>query len=242
MADEEHTFKQGGVTFPLPTSLGVGGTGLTVLEDADPAIFHALAFFQAMLEMHVGARWAEAAAVAGLPTAIVAQSMPYDPADYLHTRQFKFPLLAVFRTRERFDQKSTWRDMSAGTWVVQWSLPPLDAAQAEQLTPFLHAVAAVIRRKTVWNYDEQHNGGEMVWEIAGVQSATPIGVTYGAMQGVDGLHFPSAILEIQVDEREMDVPEAFEDIGGMDTSVDLADEESNTIEVVAELATEPDTE
>jgi hypothetical protein len=239
VADEDRVFSQAAIRFPLQLA---SVTANTALRDADPAVWRALDFFTAMTRTQIGDRLIEAAAAAGLSeiTDAVMQSIPYDPADHFTSTQFTFPLLAIYRKSEKFAGQSGLRDKAVSAWTVQWSLPPLTAGQMEQLTPLLHAFAAVIRRHAIWSYHPDYESGLYVWDSVSVQGAVPLGVSYGAMQGADGLVFPTAMVDLEVTERDMDVAGAFEAMAGVDGEIDMADEASVTVETIADLDIVPD--
>lgn len=220
--------------FPLALA---ADTGQSLLQDADPALYHAVRFLRAMLDAHMGDRWTEAATAAGLSAAQyaspVATAVPYDPADYMTREQFKFPLLAVYRTEDKLPWRSVQWGQADSTWQVLWCMPPLNAGQMERLAPFRRAVAAVLRDRIAMGLDPSYTPpgaeeGDSVWEAAGICDLDLGTARYGNMAGAGELFFPSVLLDITLREREMPVDGAYEEISGVDLEVNAADAATGT--------------
>lgn len=241
MALEEGTFGLGAAVFPLPSS-----TANSLLEDADPALFHALAFFSQVLATHLGARWTAAATAAGLDVAtaasVVRSKVPYDPQAYMGREQFKLPMLAAFRVSETYTDKTMQWERQNGEWSVFWIMPPLSPAQAEQLTPMLRAVAATLRNRASLGFDPAHtpsggDAGDNVWELANIDWGGFRSATYGNMLGAGNLTFPTVQMAMRMVERD-EVPEgAFDALAGTDVAIDNVDQVNGTYNDVANIST-----
>jgi hypothetical protein len=237
------SFQVSATQFPIATN-----TGNSPLQDADPALFYALDFWAAMISVYVGPRLlAEATALgltggpnwqlqSGSQTVVVAQ-YPYDVGPYLPEAQFTFPLLAAWRTKSSSTKLTAGYFVDNNRFSVAYILPPITAAQAERLVPFLGAIAKTLRNRTdqAWdpNYtppggsgpqpgpfsqsfayiDEIGFDGENAWE-------------HGAMPGAGNLFFPTLLMHGWILERDNPVPDSFsgrQPFSGVDIEVDLAD-------------------
>ena len=204
-------FQVGNAQFPMATP----GGSATLLQLADPTVFHALAYWTAMLNTHLGAAVVAAFAAAGVTTAqgsvtaAVMNPVPYDPTVYLPSTQQNFPMLGVYRksVRTEWNERGFERDLS--TIGATYVLPPLTAGQAEQLMPLLGAVYKILRARTSAGFDPSYTppGGTVPanpWgplfanaERMGVDSAQ-----YGELAGEGNLHFPALVLTASFYERD----------------------------------------
>lgn len=230
------TFKFGAVTFPVPASPLVRS-----LEALDPPVHAALAFYKAMLEKHLGAYFDAIVTSAGLADyagKIVAEAIGYDPAPYLTTAQYKFPLLAIYRTEEEPSEHTANWFKSASAWTVLYVLPPLTAAQAAQVVHILKGVRAVVLDRTEQGYDPDYLAGALVWEAAGVMKIGVSRVRYGTVPSFDAkLYFPAVELTIAVEEREQKNPDLVE-LEGLDGEVATSNGTPADDQTVAEIAWE----
>lgn len=179
MSYEEYgTFKVGKIAFPLALA---ASTTKTLLEDGDPGLWAILLFCKAMLETHIGARYAEAAADAGLTTApaVVGSRVPYDPGPYLTVEQLKFPVLAAFPVAETMSEHTRARHKTDAEVAIQWILPPLRAEQALKLAPMLRLVSRVLYNRVEQGYDPAYESGALVLGGAGLSSITVKSSTIG---------------------------------------------------------------
>jgi hypothetical protein len=179
MSYEEYgRFKVGKVAFPLALA---SSTTKTLLEDGDPGLWALLLFCKAMLETHVGARYAEAAADAALTTApaVVGSRVPYDPGPYLTVEQLKFPILAAFPVSEEMSEHTRTRHKTDGEFAIQWILPPLRAEQALKLSPMLRLVSRVLYNRIEQGYDPAYESGALVLGSAGLAAITVKSSTIG---------------------------------------------------------------
>jgi len=227
------TFKFGGVTYPLAASPFVASK--TAL---DPVLSAAMAFYKAMLERHLGEYFAAMVTDAGatnLSAAIVAEMVAYDPTPHLQDAQYKFPLLAMYRTEETVKDHTVAWHKSEAKFVLLYVLPPLTAAQANRIVHILKGVRAVITDRTTQGYDPAYLGGAEVWEGCG---AAEIGVTevrYGAIPNVTtNLSFPALEMTIECMEIEGESP-GLDDFNGLDAKIDESQGVTNDGITVAEI-------
>lgn len=213
-------FKLGGVEYPVAASPFVGA--LTAL---DPILAAAIAFYKAMLVTHLGDYFAAMVTDAGatnLSSNIVAETVSYDPSPYLQESQYKFPLLAMYRTEEDVEDHTVNWYKTACSYTFVYVLPPLDAARANKILPILKGIRSVIVDRTIQGYDPSYLSGVEVWAAPGVMS---IGVTkarYGTMPDVKGeLLFPALELTIACEEREKNNP-GLDTLSGLDGTVDVS--------------------
>lgn len=148
-------------------------SGQTLLQDADPSLYNLIGFFEAVIRIHLGARFNQAVQAAGLPELdgyVVASTVPYDPAYYLTEAQFPFPILACYRLDSKVIERTRHYSQKISTWGFDYVLPPLSAGQAEQLLPILAAVESVLLDRIDRGFDPSYNGGEHVFIDSGLTS------------------------------------------------------------------------
>jgi hypothetical protein len=233
------SFKHGGTTFPLTAS-----TSNSLLKDADAVSFYMLDFFASVLNTHLGSRLAAQATAAGMTISnAVAMKVPYDPAPYLLEEQFKFPLLAVYRKRSVMRGNISYRHDDS-EFAVAYILPPLSAAQAEQLLPILRAVGRVLDNRADMGFDPAYtppggSAGQSVWgsSYANLESITFTEETYGAYAGMGDLTFPSWVGSLKVAERDMYIAGSFDALDGVDITENVVGEDGTTVAEVLEAAT-----
>lgn len=241
MALEYGTFKHGGVTFPL-------GAGSDLLKDADPALYGLLDFFVAMLDRHIGTRFASVAVAAALKdqagnvvASPVAGTLPYEPAPFLTGYQLQFPVLAAYRTEDDLSLEKTVQlsTRSTSRMQVDYILPPMDAAQAEAMWPFLKAVVSVLHNRLEQGFDPSYtppfdgaSAGDSIWQYTGIEETKMLRARYGAYQPTDGLFFPSVSIELAITELVGTPTDGFDDMTDVLTHLDLDDPEGTVSDVV----------
>lgn len=221
------TWSYGGVTLPLVSP----GTN-SLLQDADPAVYYTLDYFQSVINTYIGARLvAEAAkspAVSQITSAVSAV-LPYDPAPYLTENQFKFPLLALYRSKGSFkDHTIAWPHRIA-EMTLQYILPPLNAGQAERLLPALNAVATTIHERIENMFDPSYQSGLKVWQAAGIESIILQTETYGRWDLGQGLSFPTWTAKLQVAERVSFAAGGLSPLAGLDLTEDVASNQQPSV-------------
>lgn len=196
------TIRQGAVVLPLAAS-----TANSLLQDADPALFHTLGFLRFLVTHHLGARLVAEAALCGAPiVAAVGSAMPFDPSPYLASGQLKFPLLAVYRQSSESVQRSDSWLQNNGTLMIDYVLPPLTAGQAERLLPILHACSAMMARAIQLGAEASYvpvggAPGEPVWRRAGIEKIELASETYGTWSDGGELVFQTWSAQLRISER-----------------------------------------
>lgn len=231
MSDAEYgPFKVGKVAFPLALA---ASTTKTLLEDGDPGLYALRAFCAGVLDVHLGARYTEAAAAASLTTApsIVGSKVPYDPGPYLTVEQLKFPVLACFVTGETMTEHTRMRLRTSADVVIQWILPPLKAEQALWLTPMLRLVSRVLTNRIEQGYDPNYESGAQVFGDAGLCSIAvksssigfiPVSSSRGSVESPKAF-YPCIEISVDMDEVREDV---YTEVGieGIDAGVSVKDD------------------
>jgi len=223
---------------PLSTS-----SANTLLQDADPALFYCLDFLSWVIANHPGPRLIQAAAAAGAPiTQAVAQRYPYDPGPYFDREQFKFPLLAIYRTRSKYHWKRVGWDSDACDFELLYALPPMMAAQAERVLPILRAVESSVRHKTTYGFDPGYtppggSAGQQPWALAKIEEIDFNGGIMGHIEGTGNLWFPSLRMQGTFVERDMYVSNGNKFAGG-DITADLAAPDGTKIDPFVQVATQ----
>lgn len=241
MADYTH-FQWGGVTFPMGTSLA--NPSRPLLRDADPALYWALQYWQAMIIQYMGARLiAEVGFMTGLPIAsAVLDTAHFDPTPYLLDHpEFKFPLLAAYRVEDTFGQRTVTWENTTSQWEVTYVLPRLHWAGARRFIPFLHAVTVCLDNRTTQGFDASYLNGAQVWG-AGYANLESIGFTsarYGRFDDADGVAYYSVSMRATVKERVMPVSGDLSTFAGAASTLDIRDAETaSTLEDAIDMATE----
>ena len=213
-------WRYGQVSFPLPSS-----TANSLLQDADPAIYWTLQYFQSVITSYTETRLLAQCALSpaiAIPKAVM-YAVPYDPAPYLTELQAKFPLLAVYRVSDKFEDKTIAWIHRMSTWRVQYILPPLNAGQMERVgAPHLAAVGMVLHNRIEEIQDANFQSDTLVWQNAGIESIWLGQGTFGRYEGGQGLTFPSWSCTIDVKERLSYQAGQLQSFGGVDVTVDQA--------------------
>lgn len=222
------SFTYGSTLFPLV------GPSASLLKDADPALFYLLEFYRSILETHLGSRLLAESALAGVTSisSAVAEVLPLDPAPFLVQNHLKFPLLAAYRTKSKFEWEGTYK-FSVDDVEVVYVLPPLEPGQAERLMPILRAAARIIDSRTEQGRDPAYTpsggaAGDSFWQPAGLASAGVREVSYGAFEPADRLFFPAVRLVVEMRERSEFPLSAFEDFEGGAVDIDVHDTATDT--------------
>lgn len=218
-------FARGGTSFPL-----VAGPGRDILRDADPTIYWALDFFAEMLRIHLGERWSFVAD-ARTPSPIGSTS-PYDPLPFLSQNTgARFPMLSVYRTRSQPGQKTVSKRRTTSTLMVTYVLPPVTAAQAEKLTPMLHAASAVLDYAAESGSDEEYQppGGALGDSIF-VMGRCPIedmvftSFEHGMISGIGDMPFPALRGTLTVTEMVTPDTSGLDDYEGSTDATSVGDD------------------
>jgi len=224
MADFE-SFKVGAFLSPLTPSTAHG-----LLEDADPALAVTLAFYAAVLETHLGARWNAEVTKAGLPALagkLAALAIPYDPLPFLTAAAFSPPFLALYTATERPSERTRHFYRIEADWKLLLVLPALTAAQYLQLSPFLRASSKVILDRTEQGFEPTYQGGARFMVAAGLEQLRIESVRYGNIAGTNAnLFFPTLEMDITASERRMPTP-GLQALDGLDGSTAVADPAGN---------------
>ena len=228
MALERGAFRFGAATFPLDPS-----TANSLLEDADPALHETLLFLTSVLNTHIGPRLSAQAGLLGLTIPHAVEStFAFDPAPFLLSNRFKFPLLCVYRQKDVWDEQTIAYDKSTSTWLFAYVLPPLTFDQARAVQPVLRAVSVVLRRAVHMGWDPAYRAGDSAWTVAGLQKASMVDASYGAYGPVvDQLdEFYRALTgTFTVLEREQPLLTAFDNFGGADIAIDHNDGDGTSV-------------
>lgn len=232
---ERGTFAWAAAVYPLTSA-----TTDSLLHDVDYALYKFLDFSTVVLQTHLGERWAAEATAAGLPnlaSRVVQYEVPYDPAPYLTQDQLKFPLLALYRTRWKSAQTSIAFERIDSEWQLQYVLPPLEATQMERLNPILKGVMDVIVNRFHEGSDNSYRNREHVIAETGIQEITVISGKMGAYPNGKDLFFPAILMELEVKERWMPVPGAFDTLHGTDTDFGLQPTSGPVVDKFLQLKT-----
>ena len=237
MSGDYGSFKWGGVVYPLAT-----GTGNSLLQDADPAVYYASLFFKGMLGLHMGARFmAEVAACSAPIDSIVGTTMTNDPAPYLRAGEFSFPLLSVYRQTEKDQRKTVTWDDDSSIWEVAYIFPALTMRQADILTPALRSAGRIIAHAAKQGMDSNYLGGLNVWQATGIEKCSLVSAKYGGYHEVTDAKpdvYQAWIGQFEVWERDASVLGTLGVFQGADVALSLQSSDG-TILPVTSFSTTP---
>ena len=242
-------FQVGGTVYPLRTDI-------TFLQAADPALFFMLDFFTYLITTYVGAAIIQAVNLSGAPVlAPVMQRYPGLPnPTQMAENQYKFPLLAIGRTRTRGRRKTIgWEDMR-GLFDLMYVLPPLTAGQGESLIPMLEAIKEVLQHKTTQSFDVNYTppggtAGQSPWGLQ-FASVEEIGfgqdqlgesdvAEFGYLPHAGNIYFPTLKMHGYILERDMYVSNGVKFTGGDVDGALVAADGSGTIDKFVQYSSAP---
>ena len=221
MALERGTFASATAIYPLPAA-----TTNPTLQDADPALNIALAYWRQMLTVYMGARWTAEMTALGFPTSVAASPVAviraYDPIPYLKEVQQLFPMLAAWRVSSKEIDRTAQLDARVSTLSVAWILPPLAAAQMERIAPLLKASLDILDNRTDYHPDPNYNDGVSPWITAQVDDIHFDSARFGSFIGDANMVFPAMNATVFMTERTMPVVGAYPPLTGTDVDVSEA--------------------
>jgi hypothetical protein len=246
----------GGAVYPLLIT-----SGNTLLQDADPTMFHISDFFGKLLVNYFGTRFVAEVSTpsmglgAGQGAAspimsAVGTVFTHDPRRYLLAGQFThFPILAFYRTTTEYEWKRIgWETDKCGI-CCDYVLPPQTAGQIQVTSPILRAAEAIIRKLTAQSFDPSYA------PVGGSAGQTPFGLNFAAIEEIgwvrskygmwegpaNSLGFAGVHMEGFVRERDMLPSEAASGrvkFAGADVEEDLVADDQTTIAPELQFATQ----
>ena len=206
MAAEWGVFSFGGADYPLTSS-----TANSLLFDADPALYYALGFWASVLNTHLSARLVAEALLCGAPiTAAVKSTANYDVGPYLLEHpELTLPVLAVYRFREEYRERTLTWDHAESTWKIEYVLPAFqNFGGISRIKPIQHAVGQVLHERTAVGWDAGYLSGARIFgaAYAAVETIDIMDAEYGRHEDGTGIYFESMILTARVRERVMAPP------------------------------------
>ena len=217
---EDGYFKIGAVESPLTSS-----TANSLLQDADPALYQMLLYYQGIFDLHIIPRWnteIARAGLSGLDGYLPNELLPYDPwrTGLGPQNTWRAPLLAIYPVSSTYKFLTVpWFELHRQMELL-FSLPPLSSEQYEYLHPFLQFVERVIVDRTLSGFDSNYNNGQLVWSDAGIEKITVNNSSYGNIAAKTNLHFPTLTMSITVIERRMPDSRNFENLESINYKVD----------------------
>ena len=229
-------FRHGGVVYPLEAA-----TTETLLKSADPGLHYALDLFATVIEEYVGERLLAQAALEGLnfPSA-VERTLHFEPSPFLQSHDMVFPLFALYRTEEQWDQHTVSFEKDASVWSWAYVLPPLTPRQIEQLNPILRSVAVVVSSFAMQSFDPNWEAGKTLRDLSGIQKMTAGPVRYLDIEMLDGGQnewWRAVSGKLLVQEQTSVVLEALDTFEGANIIEDL-DEPEGKVEAFVEARSE----
>ncbi len=232
--NEYSGFQIGAFVAPLTAA-----TTNPLLQDADPALYQAINFFQAMLALYLGSRFDAEVTKSGLPDLagkVSSLAIPFDPVPQLQQEGLAPPFLAIFPVTETFAEHTrNWPHLVAH-WRLLYVLPPLTPAQFLQLYPFLRAVAKVIFDRNEQGHDPGYASDALFCALGGIEQIAITDTHYGTIESLKTeLYFPCLSMDLEVAERKMGAAAAQTAFAGIDTTLNVTDADgvSNPLTVAA---------
>jgi IPT/TIG domain len=240
------SFRVGGVLEPLPSP-----SVNSLLFDADPVLFYCLDFFAFLITTYQGPRLMRAAQEAAVTKILapVAQKYPILPQSEFLENQLAFPLLCVARQRTQTRRHTAGWESDRCMFDLLYVLPPLNAAQSEQILPIRKSIYDTLRHKTTQGFDPAYTPpggslGQQPWALSGLESIgfghelnEAEAATYGFLEGAGNLLFPSLRMQGYVIERDMYVP-AKDKFAGGDIEIDLLGPDGSVAQHFMDLSTQ----
>lgn len=221
MADYQK-FKWGNVTFPLAAA-----TTNTLLQDADPALYHALAYWKAVLIYHLGSRLVAEATLVNLPiTTAVADTIHFDPGPFLLDHaEVRFPLLAAYRVSSNTNDRTVTWEHTEAEWDVAYVLPTRHWGGMRRVQPIFHAVELVLTNRTTQGFDPSYLSGAKVWgtSYAGIERIGFIRSSYGRYEDAQGITYDSLVMRALVKEIVRPATGDLGTIDGMSVNEQIVD-------------------
>jgi len=228
---EDGYFRYSSVDSPLTAALTN-----SLLQDADPVLYKIIEFYKGVIELHCGDRWDAAVAASNrndLVGKIVSQVIPYDPLPFARNNQFRFPLMAAYRSHEEYrDKTNGWINIESDIDLL-YILPPLGSDQTEGLHPFLTHINRVIVDRSRNGFDTNYNSGEQPWVESGIEQISMESCDYGKIPGFStDLYFPAISLKIKCVERSMYASNNYEVLDRVDVQIDSVNDVDEDLTVV----------
>jgi hypothetical protein len=224
MGLENATFQWGPLLAPSPDTDNT-------LVDCDPILDLVLRFSRTIIETYHGSRFSSAVdgyqKIAGNDGyQIVAQAIADDPIEggvLLTGAQYRFPLLACFRTEETYTSEMLQLSEKQSEIVIIYMLPSLSSGMRRRVLPLRNAIATTLVDRLMRGADPNFENDEPVFSNAGIM-VEPLRTVYGAPQAADKL-LPMMMMTLRVTETQNEnAPEgAFDDLDGVDLDVSVID-------------------
>lgn len=220
-APEYGVFKVGNTQYPLD-----GYTTNSLLKDVDKPVYYLLDYFATSLNTYAGTRWTAEMARAKLSTQmpnIVGMKFPNNPFPYLQDTGIKFPLLAIYRTDGKYNEKTISFSRTQTNLEIVWVLPPLTMSQMEIAGPFLEVVEKILFNRSEVpadpNYQSNFNWGEATgFDWIQMTDYTRMMIPHTTTN----LPMEAVVMKLAMRERDnFNITGQFETLTGVDTEIDL---------------------
>lgn len=227
MGNEYGYFKLQNVEYPLSSS-----TIEKSNKVCDPGLNRLVEFIDGMLIIHIQDYWNALTTKIKLPelnNKVVEDAIQYDPEQYFQGMQYKFPLLAVFRTEEEKFEKTVGWYAWKGVFKFRYILPNLTAAQANTFVPVLKSIRDIVNDRIEQGYDPNYFNNLNVFDgyfsQISVQKAS-----FGTLSNPQSnLIYPTLEMDIYFEEREQKAS-YFPDLVGVDGYIDIVTPNQETID------------
>lgn len=197
-----------------------------LLQDADPALYWTLDYFKSMIQTYLGARWDAQMTLVGLTQYVGKAStaaLSFDPLPFLQVSGVQPPILALFPVKDRpAELTRAWYHV-VQEWKLLWILPPMDAAQFNQLSSLLRAAGKILQDRIENTLDPSWQSGTPFAQLGGIEEIRMEEIGYGQVPDLStNLFLPTLFATLQVKERR-GVIDGIEDLEGASATVAVQD-------------------
>lgn len=168
----------------LPTT--APGTGGDLLALCDPWLAAALPYLQHCLNRALASLYRAAMAGQALASdSACVETLPLDPALYLHTRALRLPLLCMHPVSATFAERTLQHERMTVRYRLDYLLNAITHEQAARIVPVLQAAASVLMQAVRRAGSASYQGGADIWQATGVEAVRVESATFGAFDRGD---------------------------------------------------------
>lgn len=225
--EPEPRYLFGGVALPTTTP----DTGADLLALCDPWLSEALPYFKHCINRALAAPFRAAMAGQALATdSACVETLPVDPAAYLHSRALRLPLLCGYPITATFAEHTFQRERAVIPYRFDYILPALSHEQAARIVPMLSAVVAVLVRAIRLAGSASYQSDRDVWGEGGSAQVKPISVTFGTFERADlAVPLPALSLLVEVTLLSRDDEDAGLPLWGSSLTVDTDSDDGDPL-------------
>jgi hypothetical protein len=209
-----------------------------------------LQFFQSVINTYIGPKFLQVISSSGcnwtspngnVLSSACSQYVPYGPADFLNEAQYNFPIISGERIKEDYTQpKSRYYYEIVADCQFCYIMPPIGAAQIQQIASLRSAVTKVILDRLELGYDPSYNptlpsynpkytpyqnGPFEVWKACNIDQVKCLSSHFCQVENPKNIKtfFPTLVLDIEVKERRNYVIGSYPSFTQITTQINIED-------------------